>query len=200
LRAGRLLSAVVIPIGVGLAAVADELVPTLYGDQWSSMIPVLHVLGLSAAVKAATAVASSIFSARNRVGLALTHNAIGLTVLLAGVVVALPYGVEWVAVAVLASSAYSLVPFRVGLGLIGMGTRDAMRILGCPTAAALVMWSSIEAARMWAHYLPHSKATLLLVHISLGALTYCLTLHLLSREYLREFRSLAKTALDKPPV
>ena len=52
LRAGRLLAAVVVPIGVGVSANAPELVLVLYGAQWQPMIPVMSMFGLSAALRA----------------------------------------------------------------------------------------------------------------------------------------------------
>ena len=76
IRAGRLLAAIIFPIGIGLSAVANELVPVLYGEQWLEMIPILSFLGISAAVRGSTAIASPLFNSRNQVPLALKFNSI----------------------------------------------------------------------------------------------------------------------------
>lgn len=42
----KLLSIILIPVGLGLSLVADDVVPLLFGDQWSESVPVVRVVGL----------------------------------------------------------------------------------------------------------------------------------------------------------
>jgi PST family polysaccharide transporter len=198
MRAGRLLAAIVIPVGFGVSANATELVLVLYGAQWVPMISVMSMFGLSAAIRAATAISSPLFNANNRVGLALRYNVIGTTLLVAGVVIAMPYGIDVVAVTVAVTSLYSLVGFRAGFGLIGLGWQHMLTVLGPPTLAASVMWLATlglrEVSAAWNVHL----SVLLLAHVGLGAAIYALSLHLISNQYLHDFREALSTLLKRP--
>jgi len=185
MTAGRLLAAVVVPVGFGVSANATELVLVLYGEQWRPMIPVMAMFGISAALRAATAIGSPLFNANNKVGLALRYNSIGTALLIGGVLLAMPYGIEAVAASVALTSLYSLVSFRAAFGLIGLGMRDVLNVLARPMVAATAMWLLTEAFRQWQLDLP--VAGLLAIQVALGAAVYTLTLHLLSRQYWLDF-------------
>jgi PST family polysaccharide transporter len=197
LRAGRLLAAVVIPIGVGVSANANELVRVLYGDKWLAMIPVMSMFGLSGALRAATAIASPLFNANDRVGLALRYNIAGTILSVGGVLFAMPYGVEAVAAAIVVTSLFSLVAFRVAFGLIGLETRHMVQVLGLPALAALVMWVATFGVRQVSTAWDLSIGLLLLAHVALGAVVYGLVLHLLSRQYLQDFWQAAASMLKR---
>lgn len=197
MRAGRLLAAVVIPVGFGVSANATELVLVLYGEQWRAMIPVMAVFGLSAAIRAATAITSPLFNANDRVGLALRYNVIGTALTVGGVILAMPHGIEAVAITVAVTSLYSLVSFRAGFALIGLGVRHMAQVLGPPTLAALVMWFATIGLRQFSAAWSTHLGVLLLMHVCVGGIIYSVTLHLFSRQYLNEFRQAATTMLKR---
>ena len=86
---GRLLAAVIVPVGFGISAVADELVPVLYGPQWLDMISVLSMFGLSAAIRGSTAIASPLFNSRDHVGLSFRYNLIGTFITVVAILIAI---------------------------------------------------------------------------------------------------------------
>lgn len=189
LRSGRLLAAIVVPVGVGISAVAPELVPVLYGPKWLTMIPVLTMLGVSAALRASTAVAIPLYNAKNKVSMALRYNLIGTAILILSVWIAAPRGIAAVAVAVALSSMYGLVTFRYGLGLIGLGWKAAWSILGAPALASLMMWLSIMALRALLHDQVSSPMIMLLLEVSTGAFIYCSILFSTSKVVLSDFKA-----------
>lgn len=191
-HAGSMLAAVIIPIGVGMSAVAPELVPVLYGDKWLPMIPILTFFGLSAAAKGSTAIASTLFNSQNRVSLAFKYSLIGTVINIAGIALAIPHGIVWVAVAGAVYSLYAVFMFKAGLGLIGLSTTQSLRILAAPAVAAGVMWLTIIALRPYLAGAVSSLAMLLAINVALGALVYAVVLNAISREYLRLFLSLLK--------
>lgn len=191
IKAGRLLAAVIFPVGIGVSAVAQDIVPVLYGEQWLAMIPVLSMLGISAAIRGSTAIASPLFNAKNRVALALKYNTSGTILMVVAVVVALPFGVQVVATTVALASFYSLITFRVGLGLIGLELQHAIQILGFPAISASVMWLAIAGLRRFSTEWFGHPSTLLAIHVFFGVVTYAVVLHLLSRQYVRDFAELA---------
>ena len=198
IHSGRLLAAVIVPVGFGISAVASELVPVLYGSQWSDMIPVLSMFGLSAAIRGSTAIASPLFNSRDRVGLSFRYNLVGTFITVVAIVIALPYGINAVTGAVALSSLYTLVSFRVGIGLIGLRTRHVMVILGPPTLAATVMWLAILAIRSYSVDAFDVPVLLLAVHVLFGVVVYIVALHAISRTYFADFLDLGKRFLNRP--
>lgn len=190
MRSGRMLAAVVIPMGVGVSALAQELVPVLYGPQWLAMIPVIGMFGLSAALKASTAIATPLFNANNRVGLALKYNFVATVLIVVAVWLAMPYGIEAVAQVVALVSLFSLLVLRVAIGLIGLGTGDIWRMLSAPCIASLVMWFVVWSVRDWAGVWIRSPAALLVCLASVAGVVYLSVLHMLSGAYLEDFRQL----------
>lgn len=188
LRAGRLLAAVVIPVGVGVSANAGELVLVLYGEKWLAMIPVMSMFGLSGALRAATAISSPLFNANDRVGLAMRYNLIGTVLSVSGVVFAMPYGVTAVAMSIAITSLFSLVAFRAAFELIELDIRHVWQVLGLPALAALVMWLATLGLHQVSDSWGMHVSVLLMVHVAFGAVVYLVTLHLLSRQYLLDFR------------
>ena len=198
IHSGRLLAAVIVPVGFGISAVASELVPVLYGSQWLDMVPVLSMFGLSAAVRGSTAIASPLFNSRDRVGLSFRYNLVGTFITVVAIVISLPYGISAVSAAVALTSLYALVGFRAGIGLIGLGVRHVMLILGPPTAAATIMWLTIWAMRTYAVDWLDVPALVLAAHILVGVLVYALALHTASRQYFNDFVDLGNRLLKRP--
>jgi PST family polysaccharide transporter len=186
LRAGRLVAVVVVPVGFGVSANAQELVLVLYGAQWQPMVPVMAMFGLCAVLRAGTAIGSPLFNANNRVGLAFRYNAIGAVLTVGAVLVAVPHGIEAVAGAVALASLYSLVSLRAALGLIGLGARHVVQILGAPIAASLVMWAAIEGLRSLAW--TNAPGTMLLAHVAAGGALYLALLLAIAPQFGRDLR------------
>jgi len=188
----RLLAAVVVPMGFLVAALAQDLVPVLYGDQWRPMIPVLALLGIGVALKASTAVAGPIMNSMDRVGLALRYNSIGTAITLVGIALVLQMGIVAVAGVVTLMSTYWLVAFRVAFGLVGLRGIDVLRTLGPSFAASGAMLGLLELGRQhWGGWL-NSPWERLLVGMVLGTGIYLTLLLILSPGYLQDAARVAK--------
>lgn len=197
MRSARLLATAIFPIGFGVSATAADLVPVLYGNQWHDMIPIMTMFGISAALRGSTAIASPLFNASNRVGLALKYNVISTALMLMGVALTLQYGVDTVAKAVAFASLYPMVVFRLGLGLIGLDFRHMLLMLGPPAVASLVMWVAIASIRPFTEGTFIHSGTLLICHIGAGGLIYVSMLYLLSRQHLQDFKEVLGKLLTK---
>lgn len=195
LRAGRLMAAIVVPIGFGVSANAQELVLVLYGSQWQPMVPVMAMFGLSAALRAGTAIASSLFNANNRVGLSFRYNMINALLTIGGVLVAMPHGIEAVAIAVALTSLYVLVVFRAALQLVGLGVRHLVQILGAPLAASLAMLVVTEGLRSLAW--TKVPATMLLAHVAAGGAAYLALLLAITPQYGRDLRDALRLLFNR---
>jgi PST family polysaccharide transporter len=196
IKSSRLLAAVVCPIGFGLSAIAVDLVPVLYGEQWLDMIPILSLLGVSATLKGSTATASSLFNAKNRVGLALRYNAIGTALMAMIVIITLPLGLKAVTLGLAIHSLYSVFTLRVSLGLIDLNMRHVAQILGFPIIASIIMWVGISWARE-IFLFDLSSFMRLFLEIIIGAFIYGIALQLMSKEYFIDFLDIAKRLLKR---
>lgn len=189
-QSARMIAAAVFPVGAAISALANDLVIALMGPKWLPMIPVVGVLGLSAALKASTAVANPVFNAVDRAGLAFRFNLIATALVVVAVVSTLPFGLLAVASAVASVSLYTLIPFARALRLIGLGTAAFWEILGPPFLASAVAWlltTSIQTLSWW----PSSSVLLsLLAGAAIFALCYTSVLHLLTPVYLADLRDI----------
>ena len=199
LRSGRLLAATVFPVGVGIAAISNELVPVLYGAKWLAMIPILKLLAIATAIKASTSIATPLFNAKNRVGLALRYDILGAVIVILSVWIASQWGINAVAGALALTALYSLVHYRVGMGLIGLTWNDVGAMLAPPALASTLMWLTIEGTRiLLAGKIGHIGMSLAL-YVALGATVYPLVLVMINRVILEDFKAvLAKMRSTSP--
>lgn len=197
LRSGRILAAIVIPIGIGVMALAPEIVPVLFGDKWIPMIPILSMLGISAAVRASTAIASPVINAHNKVSTALKYQIVSTALLVTGIIIALPYGLVAVAAAQAIVVFYSLVPFKFALGLLGLGLTAMWQVLGPPSiasaAAAVVIFMLRPLSIEWFA----QPGWILIFHAFISASVYLAVLMMQSRRYLGDVRSIIKSFLHR---
>lgn len=172
LRSSRLLALAFMPMGLGIAAVAPELVRVLYGAQWLPMIPVLQVISIATGLGAAGSVGSPIFNATDRVGLSFKLYAVTTVFSILFLLVGSHWGLMGVAWSRLALAAVGLVMFRISLGLVNMQSKHILQILGAPVVAAVAMWFVIGYLRPWVHTWVSSTASQLVCLIAIGMLLY----------------------------
>jgi hypothetical protein len=151
------------------------------------MTPVLAMFGISAALRAGTAVAAPLFNAANRVGLSLAFGVGGAALTLGAVAVALPHGIEAVAMAIAAVSLYTLLPFRAALGLVALRGWTWLGVLAPPALASLALWLSVAVLRPLVQGSFETAGARLLVHVAFGATAYIVVLALLSRRSVQDF-------------
>jgi PST family polysaccharide transporter len=196
LKSSSLLAAVICPVGFGISASAPEIVPVLYGDQWLAMIPLLTVLGISAALRASTAIAFPLFNSQNQVVLSFHYNVVGTIIFLISIFIAIPFGLEFVAIAISINSIFSVVFFWASLRLINLGLRAVFHVLLYPIIASLVMWGAIILLR--SQFQPGSLNVVLHLMLTIvwGAFIYFIALIALSRRYLQDFKGLVGKLLN----
>lgn len=197
-RSGRMIAAIVVPIGVGVAALAPELVRTLYGERWLAMTPVMGMFGLSAAVRAATALATPIFNATDRVSLSFKLSLVGTALTLCTVAATSPLGIEAVATGIAAVSLYSLLPYGIALRLVRLsGAQIAAMLLG-PMAASAVLYGAVWTTRPILAVWSDLPVVQLLLGCLVGAVGYLIALAMLSRQHLADFHQLIRRGSAQP--
>lgn len=176
MRAALLMSALVVPIGFSVSANAEALVRALYGPKWLAMVPVMQLFGLSASVRAATAIAAPLFAANDRVGLSFRYNLVGTMITAAAVLISTRWGVEGVSLAVALSTCYAFVGMYAAFRLIQLGVRDMLQALLPPYAAASTMWVATKLVfdQAWTQTWTRDLGALLqlFIQVGFGALIY----------------------------
>ncbi len=198
MRSARLLALVVVPVGCGVAVVAEELVAVLYGDQWLPMIPILQVISIGSALRAATAISTSIFNSMNQVGLSFRLNLVATTMLLGALLIGSQWGLMGVAIGQLVAALFSVALLWMAFALIGLRMRHLLQVLGVPGLAAAVMYGIVYHVRL---SLPAHDLSVFLQLPALvltGAAAYALSVSLISRAHLRDLRDLLARFRKRP--
>ncbi|MGB5832310.1 MAG: lipopolysaccharide biosynthesis protein [Thiohalocapsa sp.] len=190
MRSGRLLAAMVFPVGIGIMSIAEELVPLLYGSRWLPMIPALQMLALASAVRGSAAIATAIFNSQNRVGLALKYNTVGSLLMIIGVLLTTSHGIGAVATAIAVTSLFALVSLQVAFRLIDLPRSSILRMFSPPVVASVAMWSSIYFIRGATNHFELTSPPALILHAAAGAVVYLGTLLLVAPNYFADFRAI----------
>jgi PST family polysaccharide transporter len=98
LSATALLSSIVVPMCLGLIAVAPDAIPLVFGRQWTPAVPIVQILAIFALVRALQAWGTSVIDAAGKPHLTMLCMAAVLLVLPVAVWIGSSYGLEGVAV------------------------------------------------------------------------------------------------------
>lgn len=191
-RSARLLAAIIIPVAIGVSSISSELVPVLYGNQWTPMTSVLAWLGFSASVRGSTAISRPIFNSQNRPDLSLRYNIVATILMVSMVTLTLPLGIEAVSLAIAVSSLYSILILRASLCLIGLRSSALWKILGAPALSSALMWLTIELLRMTSYISNLGEVSRLLIFVPAGALSYTIALLAIHPQYKIEIINISK--------
>ena len=99
-RATTLMALMVFPLAVGLGAVSETLTAVIFNQEWQGVGPVLLILSALSIVRPVGWTINSYLVALHRVGAVMYLEIIKLAALMAAIVIAHPYGLEWVCVGV----------------------------------------------------------------------------------------------------
>jgi O-antigen/teichoic acid export membrane protein len=148
LRAIRMVALVVVPLMLGLIAVAPDLVDAVFGQQWQAAVPVIQILAPVGLVQSLIALNDAILQA-----LAQTRTLFRFTAVLSAVTVGafgagIPWGLEGVAWAYLIVTV-TMQPIYLWLTTraVGLTPRDWLRSIAGVLQAGAAMLLIVFAAR-----------------------------------------------------
>jgi PST family polysaccharide transporter len=175
---------VTLPAFIGVAAVAPELIPLLFGAQWVAAGRILHITALTGVPRLLVVFTAALARAIGQPGWYLFMMALGL-VAYAGTVLALvSRGLEAVAWGLVAAELV-MTPVNLWLlrRLVGLSPWPVLRCLLPAATACLVMVAGLNALHPWfaAHLSPHA---ILGATIVSGAALYLTTATALCRHRL----------------
>jgi len=191
------LSIIVMPILIGLMALAPELVTGIFGDHWRAAVLPVQLLVAAGLAKSIGSPANSVFKACGRpdMGLKVTIAALGLTV--AGVTAGIPYGISGVAVGISISAVASFIIVQLALSrLLAFPIRRVGLALFPSVWLSAAMLALLLAYRyLGGLYLGVSGLPLAATSIILGSAFYCGALRVGEHDLYNEFKALLKGAV-----
>lgn len=175
----RYVALLVLPAAVGLFMLAEPIVLTVFGDQWSPSVPILRALAVYVAFRSLGSHAGDVMKAAGRPG-ALALIGIGRGVVLVPALI-LAAGVDSTAVGA-AMAGVAALAFPVQLFVVrritGVRIRDALAALRDGFLATAVL---IGFLGVWTRLIPDSRGVMMLVGgVLLGAGIYLVAVRLLA--------------------
>ncbi len=188
LSAVAVVMALVAPIGLGIAAVAPDLVVVLYGERYSSTADILAVLSVYTVLYAASFHSGDAYKAIGRPMILTWITLGGLIVMIPAVWIAAGYSAIAVAGTLVC---LELVHFTVRIVVVGrvlqLPVRRQLANYRGPVLAAILMAAAVLGASVLLPAWP--PAARLLVLVPLGAAIYLVLLKWLADDALRALRS-----------
>ena len=145
----RLLAAVILPGLVGLAIVAPDAIPLVFGSQWSAAVPVIQILSVYVIIRTLQSWNSPVLDAAGRPEITLWTQAAALLVSPVAVLIGSHWGLEAVAVCFVCSQviAVEIPSLAFVLAELRMPARRVAAGLWAIVAATGVMAAACLAAR-----------------------------------------------------
>jgi O-antigen/teichoic acid export membrane protein len=178
-NAARACSIVAYPVFVGVAAIAPVAIPFLFGEAWTGAVVVSQIIALIGLRSAVSAFNGGVLLGLGRTDLQMRSALISFSVGLVAIPLAAGFGLEAVALAILARS-FLLWPVNalnirrtIGLPLRAQARAGLEAGVAALTMGAVLLWVQT--------LLPHWSAPVLLgTLVAVGALTYAGVLALLA--------------------
>lgn len=186
------------PVFTGLAVLAPELIPALFGEKWIPSVPVMQLLALSGILHSMLAFNGSVMRACGKPSLQL-----GIMLLNSvGSVIGFLLVARWGIVAVAASFVivgYCLAPisYLVVRRLIHIEVRTCLRQFVAPLLSSLIMIAAILGSK---YALPSQVLNLYLVlaiYLSIGLVTYLLAIKFMARQLSEQVLELVTLVLPR---
>jgi PST family polysaccharide transporter len=185
-RTISVMTAVTMPVLVGMAATADGLVPLLWGDQWSSTIPLLQILCLAGLPQCLSSSEGWLYQSQGRTSLMFKVGMFSTVLTLAAIVIGLHWGSIGVATGLLIKMwAWQPVGFHVACGTIGLRARFVFGDIAPIIALSLVMGGVVWAVP-WMLDFSREDLSALLLQVAAGCLVYIGGLRILRPRLFRD--------------
>lgn len=188
------------PAFIGLAVLAPELVPVVYGPQWAPSIPVMQVLAFIGILHSIFYFNSSVIRALGKPAWVLGIGVLNATVNFTAFLLVVRWGIVAVAMAyVIRGYLLSPVPLLAIRRLIQLDFKLFLRQFVPPLVGCLFMVAVILGLK---HVLANAVSLYwqLGLYTLAGATTYLLTLQLIAPALLRQLSSLVNSILPKPKL
>jgi O-antigen/teichoic acid export membrane protein len=193
-------SFVSLPVFAGLAVIAPELVPWLFGARWTPAVPILQGLALYGAVRVVLSFVHPLMLAKGRAGLYLLMSIVQSVLTFAGCLLAVRWGPVAVALSMAASMfLFGAIVLAVGARLLEVRARPLLRSFVHPVLCSLLMLAAVGILRGSVHRSLASAGTLAVCVVG-GIVVYCATALLLRPDLVKTICEMAGFLSARRPV
>jgi PST family polysaccharide transporter len=197
-KATQYTSLLAFPAFIGLAALAPELVPTLFGEQWTPSIPVMRVLALIGILQSVLFFNGSVIKATGKPAWNLGIMFLTTVCSVIGFLIAVHWGIVAIAVSfVIAGYLVAPVSYAALYRLIKVDIKTYLRQFLAPLLASLLMVAAIQGLKFIIEPQGLNIYLELSIYLSAGALTYLLVIILAARPLARQILDLVSMVLPK---
>jgi O-antigen/teichoic acid export membrane protein len=184
-----------LPLFVGLAVVAPELIPLLFGAKWIAAIPLLQILSFYGAVRVVLAFMHPLMLAKGRAGLYLLMNVVLSILTLSGCLLAVRWSPQAIALSTIVSLlAFLIIFLGVAHRALEFKALTLLRSFAFPVLCCLLMMIAVGGVRNFVNAKVAPAAALALCVLA-GVLTYVSSAYLLRREVVKEICEMARNSL-----
>lgn len=149
-RAMRMLAAVVFPMGLGMAVLAEEIVHLMLGPQWAEAAPLLRVLAAITVIQPLLSSTGWVYLARGRTDKLFHWALLNTPMVLTGYLAGLPWGAGGIAISYALVSALLTLPLGIAYAfrVLDLPVLRFWRLLAAPALSALLMAGIVLYVRM----------------------------------------------------
>lgn len=189
------MTAVTMPVLVGMAAVSDGLVPFLWGDQWLATIPMLQVLCLAGLPQCLSSSEGWIYQSQGRTTLMFRVGLVSTAATVIAIIIGLHWGTIGVAIAIFVKMwLWQPIGFHIACGTIQLRAREVLRDIAPLLAISLAMGGAVWALPLLVGA-RRDDLLLLFGQVLLGFVLYVGLLRVLSPQIFRDILSVAPARL-----
>jgi PST family polysaccharide transporter len=197
-KATQYTSLLAFPIFMGLAVLAPELVPALFGEKWGPSIPIMQILALIGIVQSVLFFNDSIIKASGKPEWQFAIMLLNAICSVTGFLLAVRWGIVAVAAAfVIVGYMIAPVSYVAVRRLIQIDFRTYLGQLVAPLSASLVMAAVIVGLKYFVEHLELNLYLQLSVYLAAGVVTYLLLIVLIARSLSRQVLELVGLALPR---
>jgi PST family polysaccharide transporter len=184
-----------LPVFTGIAVIAPELVPVLFGPRWVAAVPLLQVLSIYGAVRVILTFMHPLMLAKGRAGLYLVMNIILSALTFACCLCAMRWGPEAIAFSMVISlSSFLAIFLVVAQKSLQVRALPLLKSFILPAVCSLTILITVDAMRaVLAGKI--APAAALAVYILTGVLTYASAALLLGRDLVKAMREMVSGSL-----
>lgn len=179
------------PVSIGLSILAEPLILGIYGPKWQGSVPMLQVLSLLGLNQSLSGLNGIVYQSQNATMLQFRWGLVMKTIVVAAILVGLPFGAVGVAISYTVGSFLVTIPNWLVIGkVIPVKVSEILLQCGWAFVGSLLMGLAVFASKVIAesYGVPHWGQ--LLVGTSLGMAVYLLSVHLVKAPSYLEVSSL----------
>lgn len=194
----RLTSAIAFPVFAGMAVMAPELVPVMFGQQWLPAVPLIRLLAIAGIVRSVSFFKSSVLVALGEPAWTVRLKILSVVINIVGFFIAYPWGILAVTAAIVIRG---IIVFPIGqwaiARIISIPLGTYLKQFVVPLTSSLGMIAVLLLSKNYLTSGIEIKILVLGINTLLGAITYLLMIWILSPKILQEFLDIGKIALSK---